>query len=161
MIIDVYDRNDDLMLQLDSDNIDGPTFRNDTFHAYLETNASTFDFEIPRFLNGEPIDEVERIDDTCRFGFDENGTYHKFYSYSFTKNFTTITVQCNNLSLEVLTEVNKKFINTKSLTLADYIKNLIFAKGSTGKIGVNEIASRKRTITFEEEETKLETANLS
>lgn len=155
MIIKLLDNTNTCIALIDSEATTGLTFKDDTYHEYLKTNAVTFDFTIPKLKDGKLVDGIELISDASRFEAMINGQYQKFYIYNYSETFTEIKVSCNNLSLEVLSEVNAPWINTNSVPVDNYIWNLLTLKGVKNRININEIKDRRRTISFEDTGTKI------
>lgn len=155
MIIKLLDNTNTCIALIDSEATTGLTFKDDTYHEYLKTNAVTFDFTIPKLRDGKLVDGVELISDASRFEAMINGQYQKFYIYNYSETLTEIKVSCNNLSLEVLSEVNAPWINTNSVPVDNYIWNLLTLKGVKNRININEIKDRRRTISFEDTGTKI------
>lgn len=155
MIIKLLDNTNTCIALIDSEATTGLTFKDDTYHEYLKTNAVTFDFTIPKLQNGKLVDGIELISDASRFEAMINGQYQKFYIYDYSETLTEIKVSCNNLSLEVLSEVNAPWINTNSVPVDNYIWNLLTLKGVKNRININEIKDRRRTISFEDTGTKI------
>ncbi|MEY8701027.1 hypothetical protein AALH12_07555 [Streptococcus ferus] len=155
MIITVLDNTNTKIATIDNESNVGLTFKDDTYHEYLKTNAVAFDFTIPKLQNGKLVEGIEKINDASRFEIMDNGQYQKFYIYSFSETFTEIKISCNNLALEVLSEVNAPWINTNSVPVDNYIWNLLSQKGIETNIGINEIPDRRRTISFEDTGTKI------
>lgn len=122
-------------------------------HTYLETNAATLDFTIPKTPDNFEI--AKQINDACKYEVEIDGTIQRFYTYRHTENFATIQVSCQNLALELLAEQNYPWLNDKQLQISDYIEQLISKKGAKATIRTNQIADRRRTITFEEPATKI------
>ena len=155
MIIKLLDNTNTCIALIDSEATTGLTFKDDTYHEYLKTNAVTFDFTIPKLKDGKLVDGIELISDASRFEAMINGQYQKFYIYDYSETLTEIKVSCNNLSLEVLSEVNAPWINTNSVPVDNYIWNLLTLKGVKNRININEIKDRRRTISFEDTGTKI------
>ena len=155
MIIKLLDNTNTCIALIDSEATNGLTFKDDTYHEYLKTNAVTFDFTIPKLKDGKLVDGIELISDASRFEAMINGQYQKFYIYNYSETLTEIKVSCNNLSLEVLSEVNAPWINTNSVPVDNYIWNLLTLKGIKNRININEIKDRRRTISFEDTGTKI------
>ena len=155
MIIKLLDNTNTCIALIDSEATAGLTFKGDTYHEYLKTNAVTFDFTIPKLRDGKLVDGIELISDASRFEAMINGQYQKFYIYDYSETLTEIKVSCNNLSLEVLSEVNAPWINTNSVPVDNYIWNLLTLKGVKNRININEIKDRRRTISFEDTGTKI------
>lgn len=155
MIIKLLDNTNTCIALIDSEATNGLTFKDDTYHEYLKTNAVTFDFTIPKLRDGKLVDGIELISDASRFEAMINGQYQKFYIYDYSETFTEIKVSCNNLSLDILSEVNAAWINDKQKPITEYIDELIIKKGASARIGTNEIVDRKRTVSFEDTGTKI------
>lgn len=133
-------------------------YSNSQWHTYLEYSTSTFDFTIPKIVNGKLHDDVAYINDQMYVSFYYDNTYHVFYVSQLVENDTSFQVTCNNTNLELAMESSRPLASsngTKSLEW--YLQNLDLLGFAGLEIGINEIADKTRTITFDSQGgTKLE-----
>ena len=82
-------------------------YSNSQWHTYLEYSTSTFDFTIPKIVNGKMHDDVAYINDQMYVSFFYDNTYHLFYCNAFAGSFfchnphSTVkkTVRCSILTV--------------------------------------------------------------
>lgn len=132
-------------------------YSNSQWHTYLEYSTSTFDFTIPKIVNGKLHDDVAYINDQMYVSFFYDNTYHVFYVSQLVENDTSFQVTCNNTNLELAMESAQSRKADKPQNIAWYLKELDLLGNAGLEIGINEISDKTRTITFESQNgTKLE-----
>lgn len=132
-------------------------YSNSQWHTYLEYSTSTFDFTIPKIVNGKLHDDVKYINDQMYVSFYYDNSYHVFYVSQLVENDTAFQVTCNNTNLELAMESAQSRKADKPQNIAWYLKELDLLGNAGLEIGINEIADKARTITFESQNgTKLE-----
>lgn len=131
------------------------SFNSDTWHRYLLQATSTFDFTIPKLYNGRLHEDLGFINDKAYFSFKFQGKHHLFYVANITENDFNITLNCNNTNLELVNEQANPFTSNSAQNIAWYLQRMELLTFATLEIGVNEIADKTRTLTFESQETKL------
>lgn len=132
-------------------------YSNSQWHTYLEYSTSTFDFTIPKIVNGKLHDDVAYINDQMYVSFFYDNTYHVFYVSQLVENDTSFQVTCNNTNLELAMESAQSRKADKPQNIAWYLKELDLLRNAGLEIGINEISDKTRTITFESQNgTKLE-----
>lgn len=132
-------------------------YSNSQWHTYLEYSTSTFDFTIPKIVNGKMHDDVAYINDQMYVSFFYDNTYHVFYVSQLVENDTSFQVTCNNTNLELAMESAQSRKADKPQNIAWYLKELDLLGNAGLEIGINEISDKTRTITFESQNgTKLE-----
>lgn len=131
------------------------SFTNDTWHRYLAEATSTFDLTIPKFYNGKLHDDLIYITDRVYLSFRYQGEDHLFYVAQMVEDDFQIQLTCNNTSLELVNELANPFTSSEAHTMDWYIKQMELMVYDGGEIGVFEISDTKRTLTFENQETKL------
>lgn len=131
---------------------------NSQWHTYLEYSTSTFDFVIPKVVNGEVHEDVKYINDQMYVSFFYDNTYHVFYVSQLVENDTSFQVTCNNTNLELAMESSRPLASSNGAkSLEWYLQNLDLLGFAGLEIGINEIADKTRTITFDSQNgTKLE-----
>mgnify|MGYP000975130046 FL=1 len=133
-------------------------YSNSQWHTYLEYSTSTFDFAIPKIVNGKLHDDVKYINDQMYVSFYYDNTYHVFYVSQLVENDTSFQVTCNNTNLELAMESSRPLASSNGAkSLEWYLQNLDLLGFAGLEVGVNEISDRTRTITFDSQQgTKLE-----
>ncbi|WP_201709905.1 phage tail protein [Streptococcus salivarius] len=133
------------------------TYSNSQWHTYLEYSTSTFDFTIPKIVNGKLHDDVAYINDQMYVSFFYDDTYHVFYVSQLVENDDSFQATCNNTNLEFAMESAQSRKSDKPQNIAWYLKELELLGNAGLEIGINEIADKTRTITFDSQSgTKLE-----
>lgn len=133
------------------------SYSNSQWHTYLEYSTSTFDFTIPKIVNGKLHDDVAYINDQMYVSFFYDNTYHVFYVSQLVENDDSFQVTCNNTNLELAMESAQSRKADKPQNIAWYLKELDLLGNAGLEIGINEIADKTRTITFDSQSgTKLE-----
>lgn len=131
------------------------SFNSDVWHRYLLQATSTFDFTIPKLYNGKLHEDLGFINDKAYFSFKFQGKHHLFYVANITEDDFNITLNCNNTNLELVNEQANPFTSNSAQNVAWYLQRMELLTFATLEIGVNEIADKTRTLTFESQETKL------
>ncbi|WP_164682180.1 phage tail protein [Streptococcus hyointestinalis] len=131
------------------------SFTNDTWHRYLAEATSTFDLTIPKFYNGKLHDDLIYITDRIYLSFRYQGEDHLFYVAQMVEDDFQIQLTCNNTSLELINELANPFTSSEAHTMDWYIRQMELLVFDGGEIGVFEVSDTKRTLTFENQETKL------
>ena len=132
-------------------------YSNSQWHTYLEYSTSTFDFTIPKIVNGKLHEDVVYINDQMYVSFFYDNTYHVFYVSQLVENDTSFQVTCNNTNLELAMESARPFSSNGAKSLEWYLQNLDLLGFAGLEIGINEVSDKTRSITFESQGgTKLE-----
>lgn len=133
-------------------------YSNSQWHTYLEYSTSTFDFTIPKIVNGKLHDDVAYINDQMYVSFYYDNTYHVFYVSQLVENDDSFQVTCNNTNLELAMESSRPLASSNGAkSLEWYLQNLDLLGFAGLEIGVNEIADKTRSLTFDSQGgTKLE-----
>lgn len=133
-------------------------YSNSQWHTYLEYSTSTFDFAIPKIVNGKLHDDVKYINDQMYVSFFYDNSYHVFYVSQLVENDTAFQVTCNNTNLELAMESARPLGSSNGAkSLEWYLQNLDLLGLAGLEIGINEVSEKTRTITFDSQQgTKLE-----
>lgn len=133
-------------------------YSNSQWHPYLEYSTSTFDFTIPKIVNGKLHDDIKYINDQMFVSFYYDNSYHVFYVSQLVENDFSFQVTCNNTNLELAAEIERPLASVDGAkTLEWYLQKLELLGFAGLEVGFNEIPDRTRTITFESQSgTKLE-----
>ena len=130
-------------------------YSNSQWHPYLEYATSTFDFTIPKIVNGKLHEDVKYINDDMFVSFYYDNSYHVFYVSQLVENDTSFQVTCNNTNLELAQEQSVALKNDTAQSVVWYLQHLDILGFTNLEIGVNEISGKTRKLEFEPQETKL------
>lgn len=130
-------------------------YSNSQWHPYLEYSTSTFDFTIPKIVNGKLHEDVKYIKDDMFVSFYYDSSYHVFYVSQLVENDTSFQVTCNNTNLELAQEQSVALKSNGAQNIAWYLEHLEILGFTNLEIGVNEVSDKTRTLEFEPQETKL------
>lgn len=130
-------------------------YSNSQWHTYLEYSTSTFDFTIPKIVNGELHDDVKYINDDMLVSFYYDNTYHVFYVSQLIENDTSFQVTCNNTNLELAQEGAIPYKSDNAQTLAWYLNDMGYLGFANMEIGVNEVSDKTRKVELEAQDTRL------
>lgn len=130
-------------------------YSNSQWHPYLEYSTSTFDFTIPKIVNGKLHEDVKYINDDMFVSFYYDNSYHVFYVSQLVENDTTFQVTCNNTNLELAQEQSIALKSDTAQSIAWYLEHLEILGFTNLEIGVNEVSDKTRKLEFEPQDTKL------
>lgn len=130
-------------------------YSNSQWHTYLEYATSTFDFIIPKIVDGKLHDDVKHINDDMLVSFYYDNTYHVFYVSQLIENDTSFQVTCNNTNLELAQEGAIPYKSDNAQTLAWYLNDMGYLGFANMEIGVNEVSDKTRKVEFEAQDTRL------
>ena len=155
MQIWIHDSKMQKITALNNDIPDMLSYTNSSWHSYLDQATSTFDFTIPKFSNGELHEDLKLINDECFVSFYVNGSYQVFYIATLQEDDFNIQLTCNNTNLEYALEYANPFSADGAQTIEWYLNHMDLLSFAAVEIGINEISDRKRTLTFDSQETKM------
>lgn len=130
-------------------------YSNSQWHPYLEYSTSTFDFTIPKIVNGKLHEDVKYIKDDMFVSFYYDNSYQVFYVSQLVENDTSFQATCNNTNLELAQEQSVALKSNGAQNIAWYLEHLEILGFTNLEIGVNEVSDKTRTLEFEPQETKL------
>nr|DAV66712.1 MAG TPA: tail protein [Caudoviricetes sp.] len=130
-------------------------YSNSQWHPYLEYATSTFDFTIPKIVNGKLHEDIKYIKDDMFVSFYYDNSYRVFYVSQLIENDTSFQVTCNNTNLELAQEQSVALKSNGAQSIAWYLEHLEILGFTNLEIGVNEVSDKTRTLEFEPQETKL------
>ena len=155
MQIWIHDNQMRKIIALNNDIPDMLHYTNSTWHPYLEQATSTFDFTIPKFSNGKLHEDIKLINDECFVSFYANGSHQVFYIATLQEDDFNIQLTCNNTNLEYALEYANPFSAGGAQTIEWYLNHMDLLSFAAVELGYNEIPDRKRTLTFDSQETKM------
>lgn len=130
-------------------------YSNSQWHSYLEYATSTFDFVIPKIVDGKLHEDVKYINDDMFVSFYYDNTYHVFYVSQLVENDDNFQVTCNNTNLELAQEGAIPYKSNNAQTLAWYLNDMGYLGFANMEIGVNEVSDKTRKVEFEAQDTRL------
>ena len=130
-------------------------YSNSQWHPYLEYSTSTFDFTIPKIVNGKLHEDIKYIKDDMFVSFYYDNSYHVFYVSQLVENDISFQVTCNNTNLELAQEQSVALKSSGAQNIAWYLEHLEILGFTNLEIGVNEVSDKTRTLEFEPQDTKL------
>lgn len=130
-------------------------YSNSQWHTYLEYATSTFDFIIPKIVDGKLHDDVKYINDDMLVSFYYDNTYHVFYVSQLIENDTSFQVTCNNTNLELAQEGAIPYKSDNAQTLAWCLNDMGYLGFANMEIGVNEVSDKTRKVELEAQDTRL------
>lgn len=125
------------------------------WHTYLEYATSTFDFVIPKIVDGKTHEDVKYINDDMLVSFYYDNSYHIFYVSQLVENDTSFQVTCNNTNLELAQEGAIPYKSENAQTIAWYLNDMNYLSFANMEIGVNEVSDKTRKVEFEAQDTRL------
>lgn len=130
-------------------------YSNSQWHSYLEYATSTFDFVIPKIVDGRLHEDVKYINDDMFVSFYYDNSYHVFYVSQLIENDTSFQVTCNNTNLELAQEGAIPYKSENAQTIAWYLNDMGYLGFANMEIGVNEVSDKTRKVEFEAQDTRL------
>lgn len=130
-------------------------YSNSQWHPYLEYATSTFDFVIPKIVDGRLHEDVKYINDDMFVSFYYDNSYHVFYVSQLIENDTSFQVTCNNTNLELAQEGAIPYKSENAQTIAWYLNDMGYLGFANMEIGVNEVSDKTRKVEFEAQDTRL------
>lgn len=130
-------------------------YSNSQWHTYLEYSTSTFDFVVPKIVNGKLHDDIKYINDQMYVSFYYDNSYHVFYVAQLIENDTSFQVTCNNTNLELAQEQSLGFKSDTPQNIAWYLEKLGILGFAGLEIGINEVSDKTLTLEFEKQDTQL------
>ncbi|SDY28907.1 phage tail spike protein [Eubacterium barkeri] len=156
MLISIHDKNLKRVAFLDNDKPGTLHFYNDTWHRYLVEATSTFDFTVPKPMEAHP--DLAFLTEKNYVSFRYDGKDYLFNIMKTVETESKITCYCENLNLELLNEDASEYKASGAKPFVDYFNDPFLVGGAAYSdlvIGINEISDYKRTLSWEDTESKL------
>lgn len=128
---------------------------NDNWHRYLAEGTSTFDFSVNKV---NPDYALLTLQSYISFSYD--GEDYLFNIINLQQDHSSMTIQCENLNLELICEEVEAYSNTKRHSIVWYLKNVAKITDNIVEIGNNPFSlvdedTSNPILTFDSTETKL------
>ncbi|WP_315523919.1 phage tail spike protein [Pseudoramibacter alactolyticus] len=154
MLISIHDSRLHRIGYLDNEKPDTVHFKDDTWHRYLSEATSTFDLTIMKAGADENI--LAGITEEHFLSFQYNGEDFLFNIMKVEETEDEVVVNCENLNLELITEQEPAKKASGAKTIIDYLTDNGIMQYAQLSIGINEVATRTRTLSWDGSATKLE-----
>lgn len=156
MQITIRDRQLKKLTAINNDIPEMLSFHDETLHLYKENSIATFDFSIPKYYFGKLHKDVDFINDDIYISLIDDGRPYYFYVHTLIQDDFRFTLTCNDANLEYTMEQANPFVNSESHNIEWYLKHMGLLEMANVHIGLNEISGVTRTLSFDNQETKLE-----
>lgn len=123
-------------------------FYNDELHTYLKGAACTFEFSVAAKHEDA---QYLTVGNHLAFKYKDRDYYFNIMSADEDKN--TVTVESYALLFELLEEEKDAYTASKAMTFVEYMK--VFDGPGAVKIGINEISTYSRRLTWESSDNML------
>ncbi|ADJ61055.1 serine/threonine protein phosphatase [Lactococcus cremoris] len=128
---------------------------NDNWHRYLTEGTSTFDFSVNKV---NPTYALLTLQSYISFSYDDED--YLFNIINIQQDHSSMTIQCENLNFELISEEVEAYSNTKRHSIVWYLKNAAKITDNVVEIGNNPFSlvdedNSNPILTFDSTETKL------
>lgn len=149
MIFNILDRQFNTLTSMDNSIRGAIHFFDDEFHRYLQQGLSTFDFSVLR--NNE---DVKYFVEGNYIQFEYKSRDYLLTIRRIEEDETKLTIFTEDLNFDLLNEYVPAYTAPKARPIADYLNDII--ANSHVVIGINEVRSYSRTLSWDGEATVLE-----
>ncbi|WP_413473642.1 hypothetical protein [Streptococcus parauberis] len=156
MQITIRDRQLKKLTAINNDIPEMLSFQDETLHLYKENSTATFDFSIPKYYFGKLHKDVDFINDDIYISLIDDGRPYYFYVHTLVQDDFRFTLTCNDANLEYTMEQANPFINTEAHNINWYLEQMGLLDFAGVYVGLNEISDITRTLSFDNQQTKLE-----
>lgn len=151
MLISLHDSDLRRVAFMDNSKPNTLHFYNDVWHRYLVEATSTFDFTVSKCRNNP---ELAYLTDKNYISFRYDNRDYLFNIMKVEETETEVTCYSENLNLELLNETDSARAADGAKTFVQYL-NLCGFTYAQFEVGLNEIADRQRTLSWDGDATKL------
>lgn len=149
MIFNILDRQFNTLTSMDNSIRGAIHFFDDEFHRYLQQGLSTFDFSVLR--NNE---DMKYFVEGNYIQFEYKSRDYLLTIRRIEEDETKLTIFTEDLNFDLLNEYVPAYTAPKARPIADYLNDII--ANSHVVIGINEVRSYSRTLSWDGEATVLE-----
>lgn len=154
MLISIHDKSMKRVAYIDNDKPDTLHFYDDTWTRYLTEATSTFDFTVPKA--GQ--ETLKYLTDKNYVSFRYENIDYLFNIIKIEETEQSIEVYTENLNLELINENAAAYTATQAMTLEQYLNEGSIVGGASLSdivIGINEVSTYSRTLSWDSTSTKL------
>lgn len=158
MLLTIHDANLQKVAFVDNSKQNTLNYYADTWVRSLPTGSSTFEFTV--FKKAIKSDTAltkayQYLNERAWVSFRYKGKSFIFNVMTVEEDEQTIKCYCENLNLELINEIANPYKATKAMSFAEYCEAMDLLYYTHLAIGINEVSSKKRTIEWQGQETKL------
>ena len=158
MLLTIHDANLQKVAFVDNSKQNTLNYYADTWVRSLPTGSSTFEFTV--FKKAIKSDTAltrayQYLNERAWVSFKYKGKSFIFNVMTVEEDEQTIKCYCENLNLELINEIANPYKATKAMSFAEYCEAMDLLYYTHLAIGINEVSSKKRTIEWQGQETKL------
>nr|DAM74555.1 MAG TPA: tail protein [Caudoviricetes sp.] len=158
MLLTIHDSNLRKVAFVDNEKQGTLNYFNDSWHRYLETASSTFDFTV--FKKAIISDTGQKrayntLNEKAFVSFQYKGRTYLHTIRKVEENEKVIKCHGINLNLELINEYANPYKSTKAMTFKEFCEAMDLLNYTFLKIGVNEISDKKISAEWEGTDTKL------
>ena len=125
----------------------------DKWHRDLASGSSTYTFSV--YKKPELFEIYQHLSEQNWISFTHKRKVYLYSIMTVEEDENYITCYCENLNLELINETVKSYESNAEKTLVQYCTEMGLLSLAKLTVGINEIADRKRKLSFTTEETKL------
>lgn len=158
MLLTIHDASLQKVAFVDNSKQNTLNYYADTWVRSLPTGSSTFEFTV--FKKAIKSDTAltkayQYLNERAWVSFKFKGKSFIFNVMTVEEDEQTIKCYCENLNLELINELANPYKATKAMSFAEYCEAMDLLNYTHLVIGINEVSDKKRTIEWQEQETKL------
>nr|DAR60883.1 MAG TPA: tail protein [Caudoviricetes sp.] len=158
MLLTIHDSSLRKVAFIDNNKQGTLNYFNDTWHRYLETASSTFDFTV--FKKAIISDTGQKrayntLNEKAFVSFHYKGKTYLHTIRKVEENEQVIKCYGINLNLELINEYANPYKSTKAMTFKEFCEAMDLLNYTFLKIGINEVSDKKISAEWEGADTKL------
>ena len=148
----IHDNNMNIVDHINNDVPQSIKYYNEEFHEYCGKGASTFSFTIDKFVNGKLNPRIDKLTSDAHISFKDNGRDYVFNIMERKETDTTITFECNSMTLELLNERVNAYEAKEEHTFYEYVNIMELFKYTCLELGICHVRDTKLKLKFESDE---------
>ena len=148
----IHDNNMNIVDYINNDVPQSIKYYNEEFHEYCGKGASTFNFTIDKFINGKLNPRINKLTSDAHISFRDNDRDYVFNIMERTETDTTITFDCNSMTLELLNERVNAYEAKEEHTFYEYLKIMKLLEFNCLELGICQVKDTKLKLKFDSDE---------
>ena len=158
MRLTIHDANQQKVGWIDNDKQETLNFYGDLWRRQRKTGSSVFEFTVTKKALQTDVGTdrlYTALNERGFVSFKYKGRTFMFTVMRTEETESTIYCYCEYLNLELLNEMAQPYESAVPMSFVDYCKAMDLLNYTMLTIGINEVASEKLALTFDQQETKL------
>ena len=158
MLLTIHDSSLRKVAFIDNNKQGTLNYFDDTWHRYLETASSTFDFTVFKKAIISDVGQkraYNTLNEKAFVSFHYNGKTYLHTIRKVEENEKTIKCYGINLNLELINEYSIPYKSPKAMSFKEFCEEMDLLNYTFLKIGINEVANKKISAEWEGSDTKL------